>query len=67
MLLYRAKASMRRDEVAVHIVVPDQEAVAESQSAKLNTHVRSTAPQYITCYGMFQRVPWSRAIDKIKR
>ena len=28
MLLWRAKASMRRDDVAVHVVVPDQEAMA---------------------------------------
>ena len=27
MLLWRAKASMRRDDVAVHVVVPDQEAM----------------------------------------
>ena len=30
---------------------------AESQSAKLKRHVRSTAPQYVTCHGIFQMVP----------
>ena len=42
------------------------DAQPDYQSAKLKEHVRSTALQYITCHGMFQRVPWSCAIDKIK-
>ena len=46
---------------------PTCDAQSEYQSAKLKEHVRSTVPQYVTCHRMFQRVPWSRAIDKIKR
>ena len=35
MLLWRVKASMRRDEVVVHIVVPDQEAMTLTHSIML--------------------------------
>ena len=51
MLLWRAKASMRRDKVAVHVVVPDQEAMVYIDSGEiLREYNWGTTTNYFSIY-----------------